>query len=179
MTTRAAVPRGKLDRPLGAYPRGTSLGFVGLVALAVGVPFFGLQTAAPVIPGGFGLWLGSIPVVLAFALLPTFVLIAGLRSHRYWVICLFFYFGAGLLAAYAVVLPLALAVVAGAFPAREAGLHAMSVVGLILLAALAPAAWCLLRTMRLRYWQPGSAAGTWEPGDETAPTWAMSRERRG
>ena len=150
---------------------------MGLVALATGVPFCGLACAAPVIPGGFDLWLNSIPFVLAFALLPTFVLIAGLRSHRYWVICLFFYFGAILLTAYGLMLPLALAIVAGAFPARENGLASMSVVALILLLLLAPAAWVLSRTMRLRYWQPGSEAATWEAGDEPPKAAAVSPRR--
>ena len=176
-TPQVTKPRAPRDRPLGPYPRGSSLGFVGLVALATGVPFCGLACAAPVIPGGFDLWLDSIPFVLVFALLPTFALIAGLRSHRYWVICLFFYFGFSLLTAYGVVLPLALAIVAGVFPTREHGLASMSIVALILLLLLAPAAWFLLRTMRLRYWQPGSEAASWETGDEKPPAWALSPKR--
>ncbi len=165
------------NRPRGYAPRGTSLGFAGLNLMAVGVPYVDLACAAPVIRDGVDLWLASIPYVLAFALLPILVLIAGLRSRRYWVICLFFYFGAFLLVAYALSLPAAVVILLGAFPVQEQGVGPMSVIGMIFMLALALPAWWLLRALRLRYWQPGSAPETWEPGDETPPAWALSPSR--
>ena len=177
MSIPASQSRGPRDRPLGYAPRGTSFGLVGWIGLAVGVPLGDMICAAPVIPGGFDLCLGSIPYILAFALVPMFVLIAGLRSHRFWVTCLFFYFGAFLLRAYALSLLLAAVIMFGTFPVLQKGIHVMTLTGTIYLMIQMPFAWFLLRALRLKYWQPGSLPPEWEPGDETPPAWALSPSR--
>ena len=176
MSAPISRPRGPRDRPLGYAPSGTSYGLVGWMALAV-VPYIDLTCAAPVIPGGFNLLLSSIPYVLVFGLLPLFVLIAGLRSHRYWVTCYFFYFGAFLLGLYALSVPAAVAILLGAFPILDKGLRVLSVVGVIFLLIEALPAWFLLRALRLKYWQPGSLPSEWEPGNEKPPAWALSPSR--
>ena len=124
------------------------------------------------------MWLESIPYVVGFCLIPMFALTAGLRSHRYWVICLFFYFGMFLLVAYALSLPFAASVLLGAFTLRDPDLRSLSVVGGILLLGISPFAFFILRALRLRYWQPGSRPDQWEPGDEGPPAWAMSSARK-
>ncbi len=164
-------------RPAGYAPRGTSLGFVSLVALAVGVPFMALECAAPYTTGGFDRWLNSAPYVIGLALLPTFILIAGLRSHRFWTICLFYYLGELLLIGYVVTVLFALAGLAGLFPLRDPDIKVMNVVGLAILLLLAPFAWFLRRALRLRYWQPSSTADQWEPGDEGPQSWSPFRSR--
>ena len=164
MTPPGAVGR---DRPKGYFPRGTSLGVVGLIALAAAVPLDVLIAVAPLTTGGDDRLVASLPYLLAFGVLPGFVMVLGARSHKYWLICFFFYAGAALLLAYAVAAMIALAGAAGAFPVRDPSLHAMSFVGIVLLAVLSPFAWFLLRALRLRYWQPGSPRDTWEVGNET------------
>lgn len=168
----------RLDRPPGYFPRGTSLGLVGLLALSVGVPFCVLACAAPLSSAGFDRWLGSIPYVLGLGLVPALVFIAGARTHRYWTVCAFFYFGCALLLAYVLGLVFALVALFGAFPLRDAGLRSMGVVGALFMLALGLPAWFLLRALRLRYWRPGSLPESWEKGDEGPPAWAMSGSRK-
>ncbi len=178
MTTPGSVPRASSrTRPAGYAPRGTSLGFVGLVALAAGVPFTALECAAPYTTGGFDRWLNSVPYVVGLALLPMVVLIAGLRSHRFWTVCLFYYLGQLLLIAYALTVLFALAALAGLFPLRDPDIKVMNVVGLVILVCLAPFAWFLRRALRLRYWQPSSTPDQWEAGDEGPPSWSPFQRR--
>ncbi len=116
--------------------------------------------------------------MLALGLLPVPVLTAAACTHRYWTVQVIFAAGNALLLAYPPALAFALAAALGLVPARDKSLSAMGIVGLVFLLALAPAAWALLRTLRLRYWQPGAPASAWEPGSETPPAWALSPSRR-
>jgi hypothetical protein len=110
-----------------------------------------------------------VPYVLALGLLPVPVLTAAARTHRYWMVQVIFAAGTALLLAYPPALAFALAAALGLVPARDKSLSAMGIVGLVFLLALAPAAWALLCTRRLRYWQAGAPASAWEPGSETPP----------
>ena len=177
MSAPTARRRGPRDRPLGYAPRGTSLGLAGWLLLPVGISAGSLTCAAPIIPNGFDLWLASLPYIFGVALLPLVLVAVGLRSHRYWFTCLFFYFGILLLGAYALSLLLAALILMGVFPVLERATHVMSIMGTIDLVILAPFAWFLLRALRLKYWQPGSLPSEWEPGDETPPAWALSPSR--
>ena len=163
------------DRPPGYFPRRTSLGLLGMTGLAVGVPFNLLQSAAPFTQGGFERWLDAIPYIVVFAFLPTIMIVTVARTRKYWAVCAFFFLGCLLLCGYLVSLVVALFAVSGAMPSHETGWRTMCVVGLLYnVALMGPAAWFLLRTLRLRYWQPRATQDMWEPGDETPPNWAMS-----
>jgi hypothetical protein len=167
------------DRPRGFAPRGTSLGLVGMCGLAVGVPFNVLQCAAPFTVGGFDRWLNAIPFLLPLPFVPMVLFIIFARTRRYWTVWAIFYLGSGLLVAYGLSLLFALTAVAGVLPVRDSGLLVMPLVGLIYnVLLLGTAAFLLLRLLRLRYWQPGCDAETWEAGDEVPPAWAMSPSRR-
>jgi hypothetical protein len=168
------------DRPPGYFPRRTSFGLLGMTGLAVGVPFNLLQSAAPFTQGGFDRWLGAIPYIVAFAFLPTILIVTVARTRKYWAVCAFFTLGCLLLFGYATSLLAAIAATSGLLPSSEAGWRTMSVVGLLYnLLLMGPAAWFLSRTLRLRYWQPGTTPSTWEPGDETPPGWAKSPSQGG
>ncbi len=167
----------RLDRPAGYFPRGTSLGFVGLVGLLVGVPFIGLECAAPFVAGGFDGWLGAVPYAAGFGIVVSLAVVFSMATHRYWSVCLFYYLGWALVGLYGVTVLFAVAAVGGVFAVREAGLGAMPVVGLVILGFLRVGAWFLVRALRLRYWRPGTVAGDWEVAGERVPGWALSRRR--
>ena len=167
----------RLDRPAGYFPRGTSLGLVGLIGLFVGVPFFGLECAAPFVVGGFDRWLASAPYVVGFGIVGSLATVFSMATHRYWSVCLFFYVSCASLLAYLLAMLFALGAVGGLFTVRDPGLGAMPVVGLSVLLGLGLGAWSLLRALRLRYWQPGTTPEMWELQDETPPSWSLSPRR--
>ena len=159
-------PRTRANRPAGYFPRGTSLGLVGLIGLLVGIPFFGLECAAPFVAHGFDRWLATAPIAAGVGIVGGLAIAFSMATHRYWSVCLFFYAGRIMLVAYAGTLAFALATLSGLFPVQERGLGAMPIVGLILLLCLGLGAVALLRALRLRYWQPGTTPDMWETGNE-------------
>jgi hypothetical protein len=146
--------------------------------LAVAVPCDVLQSAAPFTPGGFERLIDWLPFFLPLGFIPLVLIILFARTRRYWVVCAFFYLGCVILTAYVLSLIFALIAIADILPVYEAGLRSMPIVGLVYAMALGIFAWFLLRMLRLRYWQPGSAPDTWEAGDEAPPAWALSPSRR-
>ena len=136
-----------------------------------------LLCMAPIVPGGFDLWLNSLPYICCFSMVISPVIVVGLRYHKFWFVCLFFYSGIILLGAYLLSLLFAASILLGAFTILDTEIHVFSVVGTIYLVFLAPFAWFLLRALRLKYWQPASLPSEWEPGDETPPAWALSPSR--
>ena len=176
--TREALPsRGLRQRPPGFAPRGTSLCVVGWLGLTAGVPMVAALTAQPLLPDGVTVLIAAIPWIVGSTFLLMIALVAGFRARRFWTICLFYYVGVSLLAAYAAILAFALAVVLRLVPFLDAGAYPAAVWGLIFALLQMPFAWWLGRALRLRYWQPGSLPGQWELGDETPPAWAMSPTR--
>jgi FtsH-binding integral membrane protein len=167
------------DRPRGYFPRGTSLGLAGMGLLAVAVPFNVLQCAAPFTPNGFDRWLNAIPFVFPLGFVPIVLIIIIARTHQYWAVRAFFYFGCATLTGYALSLIFAVVAVTGVLPLQETGLRPIAYVGLIYnVLAMGILAWFLLRMLRLRYWQPGSTPDMWEAGDEGPPAWALSPRGR-
>ncbi len=178
MTTPTRPPtRARADRPPGYFPRGTSPGLVGLIGLLVGVPFFGLECAAPFVAHGFDRWLATAPIAAGVGIVGGLAIAFSMATHRYWSVCLFFYAGCVALLAYLSALVFAVAALSGMFPVQERGLGAMPVIGIILLLCLGLGALFLLRTLRLRYWQPGTTPDMWETSNETPPAWALSPRR--
>ncbi len=177
MTGEALAARGRRQRPPGFAPRGTSLGVVGWLGLTAGVPMAAVLTAQPLLPDGVTVLIAAIPWIVGSTFLLMIALVAGFRARRFWTICLFFYVGMTLLAAYAAILAFALAVVVRLVPFQDPGAYPASVWGLIFALLQMPFAWWLRRALRLRYWEPGSRPDQWELGDETPPAWAMSPTR--
>ncbi|QYE33426.1 MULTISPECIES: hypothetical protein [Sphingosinicellaceae] len=134
-------------------------------------------TAQPLLPDGVTVLIVAIPWIVGWTFLLLVVLVAGFRARRFWTICLFYYVGVTLLAAYAAILAFALAVVLRLVPFQDAGAYPAAVCGLVFALLQVPFAWWLRRTLRLRYWQPDSQPDQWELGDETPPAWAMSPTR--
>lgn len=160
-----------LDRPSGLAPKGSSWG-LGLISLyAPAVPGLLAMAIAPWLPGGPE---NGLPFALA-GLAPWMVtavpLIIGFKSRRYWGVLLFFYVGV----CCAVALPLSIVVLAGLILTNfqhppDQFYDVWFGVGLIAMLPFWPR---LVRTLRLKYWQPWTNPSEWETGDERIANWVF------
>ncbi len=148
MTSRAS-----LDRPEGVAPKGTSWG-VGLgLTYAAFAPMLAIMCLSPWLPGGVvtGLSIAMpLGLVWMFAAIPVII---GFKSRRHWGVVAFF----SICTFSAVALPVALIVVVamllatlGRWP-QQIYLVWFYAPWLLLMALFWP---LLIRTLRLKYWQP-------------------------
>ncbi len=162
---------GRLQRPRGYAPRGTSLGLAGCSGLTLS-PVLMATSLIPVLPSGepvsdvvvLSNLAICVPLVLAMAL--------GLHRRRLWYIRFMFGWGATGLAGYAVGLLLGLAVLFRLVPEAHPELRFTLIVAMIGWLCFTLFAYWVVRMLRLRYWQPWTRPEQWEPGDETPPRWA-------
>ncbi len=150
------------------------MGLAGFIFLSAGAPLFISQSLVPVFANGIHTWALSVPPIVVVSLMLCTAVISGFHKRHYWLICYWFTTSALLLALYVVGVLLGLVMFFRLVPLRHPDYHFINVVNLIMWTLLAPFAWCLLRLVRLRYWQPWTRPESWEPGDETAPRWAPS-----
>ena len=113
----------------------------------------------------FGLFFGWVAVLLGSFL--------GLTFRRFWGICLGWGQGTVMAAAYPVALiaalPVPLRLVAADARRRFDAWYALG-----WLVAVLPLWFCLVRMLRLRFWQPWRRPDEWEKGDEPVPPWALA-----
>ncbi len=169
------------SRPPGYAPRGTSLGFFGLMMLFAAVPFATMQSLLPVFKTAFDRWLDSMPLLFGCATAFIIICVLNLHKRRLWFIYLMFVSGCLLLASYALGLTLGILILLQVIPLQEPDLHFASYFNVLYWALAGIFAWWTLRMIRLRYWQPWTTSDQWEPGDETGPLWAQrmrARQRR-
>ena len=166
-----------INRPSGAAPVGTSKGILAYIILSAGVPFFIVESLIPVFTGGIDTWISSIIPVLAVALFLSAIVVGGLFRRRHWYVCYMFGSGCVLLAGYVVGVGLSVTVLLRLLPVVHPELLFGNAINIVMWLLLAPLAWLLSRMLRLRYWQPWTAPGEWEPGDENSPRWGMSLAR--
>lgn len=163
-----------LARPRTYAPKGTSLGIVGFLITSVAIPPTLASIAAPYLPHGTD-WFGlSLFAGAALSMLLFLPLVAALYSRKYWGICYFFTAGCLLIVCYFAVVVAALACKLGLVPPGDPEQALASTTGMVFLLVTLPAPLLLARALSLRYWQPWTAAATWEPGDERAPAWAAA-----
>ena len=165
-------------RPTGYAPRGSSLGFFGLMTLSGAVPLATMQSLLPVFKTAFDHWLDSIPFLFVCVTVFIIVCVLNLHKRRLWFIYLMFISGCLLLASYAIGVTLALLILVRIIPLQEPDLHFASYFNVFYWAVAGIFAWWTLRMIRLRYWQPWTTPEQWEPGDEAGPRWAQRLRER-
>lgn len=168
---RAPVARSARDRPLGLAPKGTSWGLALLSVYAVGAPGAAATAVSSLLPIESELSGVAILTSAALGVTLLFPTLIGMLSRRYWGVALYF----SVLLFYALVVPISL-VTCVASVVLSTRLHTRlyyySWGGLIMIlpqVALYP---LLIRTLRLKYWQPWTRPEQWEIGDERTPAWA-------
>ncbi len=157
-------------RPPGNVPKNSIYGMVALGMLPGLIPFLVLQSLVPVLRNGLDVWLSSIWPVLGLSAVASTIMAAGMFRRRTWYIRFVFAFGALLLAAFVASFCLGLAILLGLVRRQAPDLSFMNVVNIIDWLVISPLAWLLLRTLRLRYWQPWTTPDQWEPPAAVPPT---------
>ena len=162
---------GPRDRPGGLPPRGSRYGLLGLVGVGMvtammgGLALYALCGELPLPdPWLLGLFLGWVALLLG-----SFI---GLTYRRFWGICLGWGQGVVVAAVYPVALAASILVPLG-LVVVDAERQFLAWYALVWLGAVAPLWWCLVRMLRLRFWQPWRQRDEWEKGDEPIPRWAM------
>lgn len=163
--------RGRLQRPPGYAPRGTSLGLLGCAALTLS-PFLTTTSLIPVLHDGLGLYLGALLPNLAICVPLVLAMAIGLHGRQLWYVRFLFGWGATGLACYAVGLLIALAVLFRLVPEAHPELRFALIIAMIGWLCFTFCAYWVGRMLRLRYWQPWTRPEEWEPGDETPACWA-------
>ena len=162
--------RSPLDRPLGLAPKGTSWG-VGLgLTYAAFAPMLAVMCLSPWLPGGVvtGLSIAMpLGLVWMFAAIPVII---GFKSRRHWGVVAFF----SICTFSAIAVPAALVIVAGVLLATLGRWPAQVFLvwfyapWLLVMTLFWP---LLVRTLRLKYWQPWTTPDQWETTQERAASW--------
>ncbi len=166
------------SRPPGYAPRGTSLGLGGLMVLPGAIPAAIMESLIPVFRTGIDNLLAVLPICLPIAFIAILVVSFSLHKRRLWFIYFVFYGGCVVIISYATGLLLAAAVALHLMPLQQPDLYKLAFFNLFYWCLLGIPVWWTLRMIRLRYWQPWTAAEQWEPGDETGPRWAQRLRER-
>ena len=159
-----------LDRPPGLAPKGTSWGFGVMMLYWEAIPIFTMFGLVPFTAPGFGFAWAAIACA-PLSLLVLIPVIFGFKSRRHWGVVAYFWCGVTAIAllALGIVVLGATLLYSRAHPLPMIGMTAIFGGALLVLAMFVP---LLVRALRLRYWQPWTAPGDWETGDERTPTWA-------
>lgn len=164
--------RGRLDRPGGLPPRGSRYGMVGLFGVGMVTPMMG-GMALYALRGGLALsdaWLFDLFFGWVAVLIGSFL---GLTYRRFWGICLGWTQGTIVVVVYPAALAAAVPIPLGLL-AVDADRRFLAWYALGWLLAVLPLWICLVRMLRLHFWQPWRQPDEWEGGDEPVPRWAMA-----
>jgi hypothetical protein len=150
----------------GTFPKGSSSGLWAICALTALVPFLVLQSLIPALKNGLDLWIGSFLPVVGAGALAAVVVAAGIYRLQRWLVGFVFTYGCFVLACFVIGFCLALILAFGVIPDTSQDLHFVHYVNIIEWIVFSPPAWLLLRTLRLRYWQPWTGPDEWEPSEQ-------------
>jgi hypothetical protein len=150
----------------GGFPIGSAQGLLAICALTALVPFLVIQSLVPALKNGLDLWIGSFLPVIGAGAAAAIVVAAGVYRLQKWLVGFVFGYGCFVLASFVIGVCLALTLASGLIPDTSHNLHFVHFVNIIEWVIFSPLAWLLLRTLRLRYWQPWTDPADWEPPEQ-------------